>query len=187
MADEDKRCAVGFSITLSSQLIAAGLAMLAVEGAYVSYALGARATTRAFVPLSLVAGLAFIVSIFVAGKAITQARNAGFDGGWTLEAGRSMFNWQATLLLVALVALAGSFLASGRSREVGLEAKVDTLRADIQRLEDQLTKLPDEHQRSRQQLEQQIQALTQELQAFRQQVLQLPNKPQSTETKRSKK
>ena len=170
MADEDKRIAIGFSITLSSQLIAAALAMLAVEGAYVAYALGARETNTLFVPLASLAATAFILSVFIAGKAITAARDAGFAGAWRLDAGKSHFNWQALLLLVALGMLGATFLASGQSKESILEAKVEGLRTDIQRLETQLKALPVEHQKAKHQLEQQIRSLTDELQRFREEL-----------------
>jgi outer membrane murein-binding lipoprotein Lpp len=168
MADEDKRSAISFSITLSSQLISAALAMLAVEGAYVGYALGSREPNILFVPLATVAAMAFIVSVFIAGKAITAARDAGFSGGWSLDAGKSQFNWQAVLLLVALGLLGATFLASGRSKESILEMKVEGLRNDIQRFETQLKAAPVEHQKAKRQLEQQIRSLTDELRRVRQ-------------------
>jgi len=184
MADEDKRSAIGFSITLSSQLIAAALAMLAVEGAYVAYALGSREPNTIFVPLASLAAVAFIISVFIAGKAITAARDAGFSGGWSLDAGKSQFNWQALLLLVALGLLGATFLASGRSKESILETKVEGLRNDIQRLETQLKVLPVEHQKAKQHLEQQIRSLTDELRRFRQELPSAPAKVPPARRKR---
>jgi outer membrane protein OmpA-like peptidoglycan-associated protein len=112
MCQEDKRSAISFSVTLSSQLVTAALAMLTVEGAFVAFALSNRSVETGFTLFVLLAGVSFILSIVIAGKGITAARDAGFQGNWSLEAGKNYFNWQAILCLTGLVLFFGASLQS---------------------------------------------------------------------------
>lgn len=130
MTIEDERAAVTFSVTLSSQLIAASMAILAVEGAFVWYALGSRVTRGGFVIGAALTAILIAVSIVQAGKGITKARNAGFKGSWDLGAGKKEFNAQAICLLAALMALAVTFSLAGRSRDTVLQGVVKELRAE---------------------------------------------------------
>ncbi len=104
MSEEDKRVAVGISITLSSQLIAAALAMLAILAGYVSFALGQRQVGAMFYLSSCISFGLFTASIYSAGKAITRARDAGYQGNWSLTEGRMEFNVQATTCLFGIAA-----------------------------------------------------------------------------------
>ena len=127
MAVEDQRVAVGFSITLSGQLIAAAMATLAVGCAYVSYALGARVVPFYFFLVMGAAGLLIFVSIVRGGKGITKARNAGFNANWDLSEGKKEFNSQALCLASALVLFAVGFSLSGPSKEPRAEQKLEAL------------------------------------------------------------
>lgn len=128
-SDEDKRTAVEFSVTLSGQLISAALAMLAVVGGYVAYVMCNRTPSPLFPWLSAAASIAFITSIFVAGKAITESRNAGFEGNWSLEVGRPQYNLQAVLCAVGLVCFAVSLFFSGQSTADKTDAAITQLRS----------------------------------------------------------
>jgi hypothetical protein len=149
VAVEDQRAAVGFSITLSSQLIAASMAMLAVEAAYLWYALASRSPRTGFVISAGLAALAILLSIFVAGKGITKARNAGFKGNWDLDAGKEQFNFQAILLLLAILMLFVTFALSGPVRESALERRVDVLTGQIAVLREELNKRKAEQEKER--------------------------------------
>ena len=127
MAVEDQRAAVGFSITLSGQLIAAAMATLAVECAYVSYALGARVVPYYFFIVGGLAGVLIVVSIMKGGKGITKARNAGFAANWSLEEGKKEFNAQALSLTGAVIFLAIAFFNSGVPKEPNVEQKLEAL------------------------------------------------------------
>lgn len=127
----DQRVAVGFSITLSSQLIAASMATLAVEGAYMGYALGSRLPKPGFVIFGAFAAILIIVSIIKAGKGITKARNAGFNHKWSLETGKCEFNWQAITLLLALISLGVMFCLSGNDKESAIEQRVEDIRVQL--------------------------------------------------------
>lgn len=121
--EEDKRNAVQISITLSSQLVTAALAMLTVEGAYVAYVLDKRVPEDYFGLVSMLSAIFFILSVFIAGKAITAARNAGFDGNWNLESGKGQFNLQALFNALGLFLLVGVVLLSGTSKREDTIAK----------------------------------------------------------------
>ncbi|MBZ5521187.1 MAG: hypothetical protein LAP21_02905 [Acidobacteriia bacterium] len=145
MAVEDERAAVAFSVTLSSQLISASMATLAVEGAYVWYALGSRLTSAGFLIFAALAGLLISCSIFSGGKGITAARNAGFNANWSLTAGKSEFNLQGILLLGALVMLTIMFCLSGQGKESALEKRIQGLELQTNTLRQELSAQSSDH------------------------------------------
>lgn len=124
MTIEDERAAANISVTLSGQLIAAALAMLAVEVAVLSFVCSNRTTGYWFIGLIIIAAICFISSIFVAGKGITALRNKGYKGKWELASTQNKFNWQAILCLVGLSCFFCSAFFIG-------SPKVDKLKDDI--------------------------------------------------------
>src|SRR5215207_6304039 len=124
MNEEDKRAAVAISLNLSTQIIAAALALLAVEGAYAGYALGGRQVKSGFIFACSLSTALVVASIFIAGKGITAARNAGYSGSWDLNVGKNHFNWQAMLCLLALLSFGIALLLSGPSNEDAIKDKV---------------------------------------------------------------
>lgn len=121
---EDRRVAVGISITLSSQLITAALAMLTIEGAYLGFVLGAREISPLFLLFTVLSAVAFFGSIFAAGKAITQSRDLGFDGNWDTKATKGKYNWQAFLCIVGFLTFMLSVASSGTPIETQLQKQV---------------------------------------------------------------
>jgi multisubunit Na+/H+ antiporter MnhC subunit len=156
---EDKRTAVGLSVGLSGQLISAALAMLALEGTYLAYALASREVLIGFEVVSVAAAAAFIWSVLVAGKAVTEARNAGFAGEWKLEAGKDKFNQQAQALVLGLALFVGVLLLSGENKvdkspsadesRMQLTARVADLEAANKRALERLTRVEAELASSR--------------------------------------
>ena len=138
MSEEDKRTAVGISVTLSGQLITAALAMLAVEGAFVAFALGNRNVVGGFRWLSGLTAILFILSIFVAGKGITKARNDGFNGAWNLQTTKNHFNWQAILCVLGLASFFVTLLLSGGPKKSEIEAKLEKFGKQISTVESQI-------------------------------------------------
>jgi len=134
-AVEDQRKAVEFSVNLSGQLIAAAVAILAVEAAYVSYVLGSRVYSGWFIPIAGIAAMAFIVSVYSAGKGITAARNSGFEGRWLLSEGKKQFNFQAVSLLIGLGAFGLMTLMSGPTKESELERRVTELQKELAKIQ----------------------------------------------------
>lgn len=129
--EEDKRAAIALSTNLSGQLVQAAVAMLTVEGAYIAYALVARDTSPHFNEVALLSAVAFVVSVFLSGKGITLARNAGFAGNWSLTAGKTYFNLQAILLIVALALLGWMLFLSGTPKESDAQQQISKLSSDI--------------------------------------------------------
>lgn len=130
MATEDQREAVKVSVTLGGQLMTAALAVLAIEGAFITFALGNRNVQFGFYVTAGLTFLLFVASIFLGGKGVTQVRNAGFQGNWRLEEGKAFFNWQAALCLIGLLSFALTLFLSGSPKATQTEKEV----ANLQRL-----------------------------------------------------
>jgi hypothetical protein len=62
---ESRRAAATIRATLSSQLITGGLAVLAVEGAFVTYTLDKREGATGFLIIAAVSAILIIVSFFL--------------------------------------------------------------------------------------------------------------------------
>lgn len=165
--NDDKRVAVGFNITLSIQLIASSMAMLTVEMAYVSYALGSRITTDGFIPCAVIAGVFIILSIICAGKGIVESRDAGFKGDWSCEKGKKHFNFQATSLLLALLLLFLMLFMSGQRKEPVLEQKVDELLKDAELLKKGLETQRASYDMDKKEFENQLKQITLEVQSLK--------------------
>lgn len=110
------RNAASISVALSSQLITAALTMLTVEGAYVAFVLDKRNPDNYFEIIALISAGCFILSVFLAGKAITSVRNSGFSGNWNLESGKKQFNLQAIFNAIGLVLFIVAFMLSGNDK-----------------------------------------------------------------------
>lgn len=132
---DDKRNAVSFSINLSMQLSQGALAMLAVEGAYVAYVLGARETIWGFEFVALLSAIMLIGSVFISGKAITEVRNSGYLGVWDISVGKRKFGWQGLLLLLASLFFFISIFLSGGDKDKSLNDRLTALSSKIQYLE----------------------------------------------------
>ena len=153
MNEDNKRTAVGFSVTLSSQLIGAALAVLTIEGAFVAFALGNRLVPIGFEIIAGAAAFFFIVSIIAAGKGITSARNSGFEGGWSLEKGKTQFNLQAYSCIFGLVLVFVTFMRSGEPRELVLESRIEMLEHQTLALRESITQSQSERNAMRTRIE----------------------------------
>lgn len=138
MCAEDKRTAVKLTTNLSGRLIMAALAMLAIEGGVISFVYVQGETGKWFVPLTIIAAAAFVISIFLAGKGITKLRDSGLGGTWDIEEGKHYFNWQALACLVGLCCFFASAFSIGTEKGKGLEHRVTSLISSVTRLEKQM-------------------------------------------------
>ena len=138
---EDKKSAVQISITLSSLIMQAALAILSIEAAYVAYALTNRETSIWFGLSAIITAICFVVSIFKAGKAITQCRNDGFKGNWDISSGKDLFNQQAVYCLIGLIFLFFTFLLSGNPKETDLNSKFSNLENNYTEITNNLNNL----------------------------------------------
>lgn len=135
MAIEDKRLAVNMSITLSTQLMAAALAILAILGAFTTYALKERVVPSFFMILAIVAFLLFIVSIYFGGKGISKSNRDGFEGNWSIEKRKSYFNKQAIFCFLGLFLFVGLLFLSGPSRESTIKMELAEIETRLRFLE----------------------------------------------------
>ncbi len=135
MSDEDKRTAVGITITLSSQLILAALTMLTIESAYAAFVLNDRIVSWWFILVVSASAVAFVASIFIAGKAMTSSRDSGYNGAWRLDTGKNQFNWQAILSLVGLVLFGLSIRLTGVSKDTIMTKSLSDLEARVKVIE----------------------------------------------------
>ena len=166
MAAEDERAAVGFSTTLSGQLIAGATATLAIECAFVSYVVGSRAFRSGFIICAALAAFLIICSIFKGGKGIVEARNSGFQGKWNLDKGKREFNWQAIFLVGALIMLGTAAVLSGSPKESKLEQKLEYLCQQVGGLRNEL-ELHRDLDLAAKGIEERLRDMTVELQKFR--------------------
>ena len=100
---EDQKQAVIIVTTLSGQLMAAALAMIALEGAFLTFALDKKSCGLGFWLFVSSAFAVFVLSIFLGGKGIAAHYKAGADGNWNYSEGNARFRWQTALCLLGLV------------------------------------------------------------------------------------
>lgn len=101
--DNDKKDAVNIGVTLSTQLVAASLAMIAVVGAFAAFILDKREVHWEY---SLVVGaafLGFVASIVCGGKGIDIARKAGYNSSWDITITKKAFGWQANFAFLGII------------------------------------------------------------------------------------
>lgn len=145
IVSEDIRAAVNITTNLSGQLIAAALAMLAIEGGVVSFVYGQRETEQCFIYLIVLAAVAFVSSIYLAGKGITKLRDSGLNGSWNIQEGKYYFNSQAILCLVGLCCFFISAFLIGKTKDNEMDKKIASLDSSIAKLKLEFDKINDKH------------------------------------------
>ncbi len=138
LSSEDQRAAANISVTLSGQLIAAALAMLAIEGAVLSFVYASRTTGYWFLALIILAAISFIGSIYVAGKGMTVLRNKGYEGTWELNRSKSHFNWQAIFCIIGLSCFFSSAFFIGQPKKDKLEDDIILIKQELQTLKTEM-------------------------------------------------
>jgi hypothetical protein len=119
-------------VTLSGQLMTASLAMIAVEGAFTTFALDKRVTPSWFPFIVGAAVLLFVFSIVAGGAGISALSKAGHEGDWNLDRGKADFRRQTVSCLLGLVFFFLSLFLSGPSREQSFERDLKALRDRVQ-------------------------------------------------------
>lgn len=134
MLDEDKRAAANMTVTLSTQLMTASLAIIAVEGAVYTFVLDKRTPTNLFTFLVMLVFFFFILSIYMGGRGVNKVRKAVFDGSWKINDVRDEFAWQALLGVVGLVCLFLSLSQTGKSKEDSTQQELSNLKVAVEQL-----------------------------------------------------
>jgi len=138
MCNDDERAAANITVTLSGQIIAAALAMLAIEGAVLSFVYSNRITDYRFFVLIIVAAVSFISSIYRAGKGITALRNQGYEGNWELKSTKNHFNLQAILCLIGLSCFFGSAFFIGQPKADKLTDEITLIKQEMSTLKNEM-------------------------------------------------
>lgn len=102
MGNEDQKQAVSIVITLGGQLMAAALAMIALQGAFLTFALDKKECGFWFWLFVGTGFLVFVLSIIIGGKGITKLYKTGAKGNWKHEEGDREFRWQTGLCCIGL-------------------------------------------------------------------------------------
>lgn len=131
----DQRTAVQISVTLSGQLWTAAMAMLAIEGAYYSFAHVNRSVSTWFDSLALLALISFVYSMIQVGRGATKSRDDGYKAEWNLRIGKPHFNRQAISCYVGLCFFTAMVLASLEPKENKIEERLAELERRIISLE----------------------------------------------------
>jgi hypothetical protein len=159
--NDDKKEAVNIGVTLSSQLIAASLSMLAIIAALFVFIVDKRDVSFFFYLLIILSFISFISSVFLGGKGIDTARKKGFDGSWELKCSKDKFNFQAILCLLGVLFFVFSIFCSKAKpddallylkkidsiilqknrHEILLEKENDSLKLEINKINNKLDKL----------------------------------------------
>lgn len=137
-------------------MIAAVLAMLAAEGALITFVIGNRIVHWHFYLLAVLAFLAFALSIYSGGSGLHASREAVFRGRWSLETGTGPFARQTYSAILGICLLLVLFISglSGPPKEkvedklTRLSEQIDTLATDVNKLQIEIKSLstgPGEH------------------------------------------
>ena len=129
----DKKDAVSIGITLSSQIIAASLTMIAVIGAFTAFVIDKRDVGLLYYFLTGGAFICAILSIVLGGKGIDKARKSGFNGTWSIDETKSYFNRQSIVALLSVILFSISVFVG--------EEKKDTLNTKIEKQEKTIIQL----------------------------------------------
>jgi hypothetical protein len=138
MTMEDKRTAVSLWVTLSSQVMGATLALIAVEGAFTTFVLDKRLPPFWFYLIVTLTLLLFIVSILNGGAGISRMTREGEAGRWGLDVGAPYFKRQTLLCLLGVLLFFASLFFSGPTKEESQAAEIKTLQDKTQKQELQL-------------------------------------------------
>jgi amino acid transporter len=139
---DDKKDAVNIGVTLSSQLITAALAMIAVIGTFGTFIIDKRDVSIGYYLIVSGAFLCFVFSIFFGGKGIDKARKDGFNSNWNLTNTKSYFNLQSITCFIGIVLFAISVF-SGKQKADDVKNSLTIQAVLIEKLmkEDSLTKV----------------------------------------------
>jgi hypothetical protein len=132
---EDRKAAVSMWVTLSSQVIAATLAIIAIEGAFVTYVLDKRLPGPGFYILIVLSIVSLVFSILNGGVGISRLTVAGSVGRWGLKDGSPYFGKQSLACLVGVVLFFLALFFSGGTKEENQAKELKALQDKIQVIE----------------------------------------------------
>jgi|SRR5687767_4174798 len=131
MTIEDQRTAVSLWVTLSSQVIAATLALIALQGAFTTFVLDKREPSFSFYLIVVVTFLLFIFSILSGGVGIDKMTVKGSTGTWNLDTGRPYFRRQTVVCLLGVLLFFLSLFFSGSTKAEPQSENVKLLQQQV--------------------------------------------------------
>lgn len=133
---ENKRASATVLATLASQLITAGMAVLAVVGAFVTFTLDKRNAKTGFFICTGSAALLIFFSIFFGALGLDKLQAYLFSDNWTSTTSGQLweFRLQTMCLGLAILVLPFSFAFFGSTKE----DQIDRVRARLDELSSQM-------------------------------------------------
>lgn len=132
---EDGKAAASMWATLSSQVITAALAVIAVEGAFITYVLDKRLPGFVFYLFIALSAISLIFSILSGGAGINWLTERGEAGSWGLKGGGHYFGQQSLACLAGVVLFFLALLFSGGTKEEAQAKDIKALQDKIQVIE----------------------------------------------------
>ena len=137
-AVENKRAAVSMAATLSGQLIAAALGMVALQGAYIAFAADKKQCGFWFWFLMLIGFILFVTSVFLGGKGTSALYKQGAHGRWDHTLGKKLFNGQAGLCLLGILVFINAVFVAHTDKPSDIEIIEKQLETVVRGLEKQV-------------------------------------------------
>jgi len=120
----DKKDAVNIGVSLSSQLIAAALAMITVVGAFAAFVLDKKIVGWVYYLIIISSFLSFVISIFFGGKGIDKARKDGYASNWNLDNTKNFFKFQALFAFIGIFLFIGSVFI-GKEKTIDIQKEIE--------------------------------------------------------------
>jgi hypothetical protein len=108
---DDARAASSLTVSLSSYIVTASIAIFGAQAVVVNSMLGKGNNSFIFVLVAILAALFLVASVYCGGSGIWHIIQNGAKGQWTITSKRLWFAWQVTFSLAgALLVVASSFI-----------------------------------------------------------------------------
>jgi hypothetical protein len=141
MPDDDKREAVKMMATLSGQLVAAALAIIALGGGLTGYVLANRDVDSSFYVLAILTFVAFVLSIYFGGRGVSASSRSGYESKWDISASKSSYNTQAVSCIAGLILLFATAFFTGTPKTSDAMQQISKQNIEIGRLTQELRSL----------------------------------------------
>jgi len=115
--EENKKTAVSMWTTLSAQVMTASLAVIAVEGAFITFVLDKWIPSNWFYLFLVLSVFIFIFSILNGGVGISRMAKSGYQDDWSLDKGTTQFRLQALSCLFGFIFFFISVFFIGSNKE----------------------------------------------------------------------
>lgn len=132
---EDQRLATTMVAGLSSQLMTAALGMIALMGAWLTFAVDKKECGLLFWILTLASFACFVLSIVLGGKGTAILYKQGASGDWNYAKGDSAFQWQTIICFLGIFLFFSSVLVARKDKapETSLPQEVAKISGHIEK------------------------------------------------------